>query len=88
MLNLDSQLREMLGDLRIPDGVVVAARTPTSTLLGQELQAGDVIHSVDTQHVNNITQLKQALQKIKPGDPIVLQVERSGSLRYTVMETE
>ena len=88
VLNIEGQVKQMIGDLRIPNGVVVAARTPTSALLGQELQAGDVIHAVDTQPIDDVAQLKQALQKIKPGNPIVLQVERSGTLRYMVMETE
>jgi serine protease Do len=88
VLNIDGELKELLGDLRIADGVLVAARTPTSSLLGDDLKTGDVIHAVGTQRVDDITQLKQALQQVKPGDPIVLQVERSGSLSYVVMETE
>jgi serine protease Do len=88
VLNIDGELKEMLGDMRIADGVLVAARTPTSTLLGDDLKAGDVIHAVGTQCIDDIEQLKQALQKVKDGDPIVLQIERSGSLSYTVLETE
>jgi serine protease Do len=88
VLNLNPELKEMLGGTRIPNGVLVAARTASSMLLGDELQAGDIIHAVDTQHVDDIEQLKQALQQIKPGDPIVLQIERSGALNYTVLDTE
>ncbi len=87
-LNIDAELKELLGDLRISGGVLVAARTPTSSLLGDDLKAGDVIHAVGTQRVDDLAQLKQALQQIKPADPIVLQVERSGSLSYVVLDTE
>jgi serine protease Do len=88
VLNIDDELRDLLGELRIPGGVLVAARTPSSSLLGDDLKAGDVIHSVGMQPVNDIAQLKQSLEHLTPGNPIVLQVERSGSLRYAVMETE
>lgn len=88
VLSVNGELKELLGDMRIPGGVLIAARTPSSTLLGDDLKAGDVIHSVGTQRVDDITQLKQALEPVKPGDAIVLQVERSGSLRYAVVETE
>src|SRR6516165_2745399 len=82
-LTINGELKEMLGDeLRIPAGVLVAARTPTSTVLGDDLQAGDVIHSVNLDRVEDIQQLKQALRHVKRGDSIVLQVERSGSLSY------
>ena len=88
-LTINGELKEMLGDeLRIPAGVLVAARTPTSTVLGDDLQAGDVIHSVNLDKVEDIQQLKQALRHVKRGDSIVLQVERSGSLSYVVLDTE
>jgi serine protease Do len=88
-LTINGELKEMLGDeLRIPAGVLVAARTPTSTVLGDDLQAGDVIHSVNLDRVEDIQQLKQALRHVKRGDSIVLQVERSGSLSYVALETE
>lgn len=88
-LTINGELKEMLSDeLRIPTGVLVAARTPTSTVLGDDLQAGDVIHSVNLDKVEDIQQLKQALRHVKRGDSIVLQVERSGSLSYVVLDTE
>ena len=88
-LTINGEVKQMLdADLRIPSGVLIAAHTPTSTILGEDLQAGDVIHAVNLDKVEDIGQLKQALEKIKPGDPIVLQVEHSGSLSYVVLETE
>jgi len=38
--------------------------------------------------VHDLAQLKQELRRIKAGDPIVLQIERSGALSYLVLETE
>ena len=38
--------------------------------------------------VKDLPQLKDSLREIKPGDAIVLQVERSGLLSYLVLESE
>jgi serine protease Do len=87
-LTMNDQLTEMLGQLRIPHGVLVAARTPTSTLLGEGPQPGDVIHAINANQVEDIEQLRHALRQVKPGDSIVLQIERSGTLRYIILEAE
>jgi len=87
-VTVNDQLRDALGDLRIPNGVLVAARTPSSTLLGEGPEPGDVIHAVNGTPVHDLPQLKQDLRKMKPGDTIVLQVERSGVLSYLVLESE
>jgi len=87
-VTIDKDLIDALGDLRIPSGVLVAARTPSATLFGEGPKPGDVIHSVDGTAVENLQQLRQELHKIKPGDSIVLQVERSGLLSYLVLASE
>jgi len=88
-VNITGELKDVLGgDMRIPGGVLVAARTPTSSLLGEGPQPGDVIHSVNGTPVQNLTELKQQLRRIKPGQPIVLQIERSGLLSFLLLESE
>jgi len=87
-VTVNGDLKELIGDTRIPGGVLVAARTLTSTLLGEGPQPGDIIHSVNGTPIQDIAQLRQHLREIKAGDPIVLQVERSGSLSFLVLESE
>jgi serine protease Do len=87
-ITINDDLRKLLPDLRIPSGVIVAARTPASTLLGEGPEPGDVIHAVNTNPIVDIAGLKQVLRAIQSGDPIVLQIEREGGLTYLVMETE
>jgi len=88
-VNITGEVKELLGsDLRIPSGVLVAAKTPTSTLLGEGPQPGDVIHSLNGVPIKDLAQLKQDLRQMKPGRPIVLQVERAGLLSYLVLESE
>jgi serine protease Do len=87
-VTLNKDLRQALGEPRIPSGVLVAARTPSSTLLGEGPQPGDIIHALNTTQIEDLQQLKQELRKIKPGDSMVLQVERSGMLSYLVLTSE
>ncbi|MGB8769682.1 MAG: PDZ domain-containing protein, partial [Candidatus Korobacteraceae bacterium] len=88
-VNITGELKDLLGgDLRIPGGVLVAAKTLTSTLLGEGPQPGDVIHAINGTPIQDLTELKQHLRQIKPGQPIVLQIERSGQLSYLVLESE
>ena len=84
---IDKQIAQMLPDLRMPYGVVAAARaagSPYST----ELNPGDVIHAVNGEPVTSIAALRQALEKIKPTDPTVLQIERDGHLMFLDLELE
>jgi S1-C subfamily serine protease len=87
-VTINSDLKDLIGDTRIPSGVLVAARTPTSTLLGEGPQPGDIIHAINGTPVQDIAELRKQLRQIKAGDPIVLQVERSGSLSFLVLESE
>jgi len=87
-VNINAELKHLLPDLRIPSGVIVAARTPSSVLLGEGPEPGDIIHSINTTPVTDLVGLKQALRDLHPGDPVVLQVERDGSFSYLVMEYE
>jgi serine protease Do len=87
-VTITKDLQKLLPDLRIPTGVIVAARTPGSSLLGTGPEVGDIIHSINTTPVTDVAGLKQALKAIHSGDAIVLQVEREGGLSYVVLESE
>jgi serine protease Do len=87
-ISITDDLKQVLPDLRIRSGVIVAARTPGGGLLGEGPEAGDVIHSVNTTPIKDLAGLKAALKDLHPGDPVVLQVEREGALSYLVMEFE
>jgi serine protease Do len=87
-VDLDSELKSVVGDLRISSGVVVVART--ADLLGPEtsLRSGDVIHSVNAISVDSVDSLRARLRDIKSGSPVVLQVERDNKLEWVAFEME
>jgi serine protease Do len=74
--------------LRIPSGVVVVARA--ADLLGPDtgLKSGDLIHSLNATPVDSVEALRAALNKLKPGDAVVLQVERDGKLEWLAFDLE
>jgi serine protease Do len=87
-LDLDEALLKALPSLRARAGVVVAAAAPDSPAWRDPLRAGDVIYTLNQQPVMSLARLRELLTALRPGDPIVLHVERSGELRYIALELE
>ncbi len=87
-LDITKTVLGLMPDLRRPAGVVVAARQATAPYSGPPLETGDVIYGVNRQVINSVAQLRQVLGRIKPGDPAVLLVERSGHLIYVPLELD
>ena len=86
-IDLDAELARMFARLRRERGVVVAARAvEASPWQGEGLLPGDVIYAVNRVDVGGLAGLKNVLSNYFPGDPIVLLVERSGSLTYVTVE--
>jgi S1-C subfamily serine protease len=52
------------------------------------LQPGDVIHQLNTKPIDSVDTLRGAVDNLKPGDPVVLQVEREEELMYVSFEME
>jgi S1-C subfamily serine protease len=78
----------MLPELRHDYGVVVAARSANAPYTGAGLEVGDVIYEINKTPAVTIAALRATLDKLKSGDPVVLQVERRGKLRYVTIELE
>jgi serine protease Do len=86
---IDKQTSPMLPDLRKTYGVIVAARTSSPPYSGTgTLQQGDVIYSVNREPIASIDALRTAIDAIKPGDPLIIQIEREGKLTFMSLELE
>jgi serine protease Do len=87
-VDLNEQLRSVVGSVRISSGVVVIARAVD--LIGPEtgLKTGDVIHSLNKMPIDSLDSLRAALNGVKRGDPVVLQVERDSQLQWLAFEME
>jgi serine protease Do len=85
---LDPKLAAVL-PLRAKAGVVVASAS--ATVLDSDnggLQPGDVIHAVNGQWISDLPALRAAIDAVKPGAPVVLQLERRGVLMYLAFAIE
>jgi serine protease Do len=87
-INIDAKVSDMFPELRKKYGVVVAARTGQPAYIGDSLEPGDVIYALNQEPVTSVEALKQALNSLKPTDPVVLQVERESKLRYVTLTLE
>jgi serine protease Do len=87
-LTVSADLSSLLGDLRIPSGVVVASLVADQLAVDSGLAVGDVIHSLKTTEITSVDNLRKAFGNLKPGEAATMQVERSGRLTYVSFEME
>jgi serine protease Do len=87
-IDLTPDLRSRIGTLRIYSGVIVLGRAADLIMPDTGLQTGDVIHALNTTAIPDMATLRTAVMALKPGDPVVIQVERSDGLTYLSFEME
>ncbi len=88
-LSMTSELAAMLPDLRVASGVVVAGASGEAVPGSDgQLTAGDVIHAVNGHAVRTLPDLRSAVDALKVGDAVVLQVERDAELLYITLRIE
>jgi serine protease Do len=80
--DVNGRTASLVGDLRIPSGVLVAARLDEPGGIDTGLQAGDVIHGINGASIQNVEELRSKLAQLRRGDPVALQIERNGRLQY------
>ena len=87
-IEINGKIAQLLPGLREASGVIVAARV--ARLGGEEnsLATGDVIHALNGMTVISLDFLRSKLDAIKPDSPVVLQIERDGSMMYTTFRTD
>jgi serine protease Do len=86
--DITGDLRNQMGTLRIASGVIVLGRAADLITPDTGLRTGDVIHSLNNIPITSMEELRAAVQSLKIGDPVVLQVERSDGLSYLSFEME
>ena len=87
-VEFDDDLQSLLQDVRIPSGVVVIGEAAAVNSLTSGLHVGDIIHGVNRTAIESVEELRSAIEKLKPGDPVVLQIERGGKLQYLAFDME
>jgi serine protease Do len=83
----NSPVTSML-NLRSDNGVLVAGVLSGEPAVSADLNSGDVIRAVNGNPISDTQQLRQVLAGFKPGDAVVLEVERQGVLLYVAFQME
>ncbi len=87
-VNLTKELAEQLGGLRSATGVIIAGRVDYDPQIDVDLDMGDVICALNRTKITSVTEFRKALEALKPGAPVVLQVERQGAFKFVSFEME
>ncbi len=87
MVDLDvGGLRRPLLPARKSSGALVIARSPGLNVYTSELRPGDIVYEVNHYPVASVQQVRSLLQPMRPGQAVVLQIERAGELQYIAFE--
>jgi serine protease Do len=87
-LQIDQRIAQVIPGIRMDSGVLVAALTATPGSQETGLRPNDIIHSFNRISILTVEALRSALDGVKLGSPVVLQVERDGELQYATFEME
>jgi serine protease Do len=85
-LDLDDKLLDALGPLRKPAGALVAAKIIDAEAPNDGFMAGDLICAVNGEPFQNIAELRDMLNKLHSGDPVVVQIQRLNKLMFIAFE--
>jgi serine protease Do len=86
--DLDSSVKSALSSARSDSGIVVVAQIGGSRTLDTGLKTGDIIRAIGRTSLQTVSQLQAIVRDLKPGDAVVLQVERNGKLQYLAFEMD
>jgi serine protease Do len=87
-IEIDKDIAALIPGLRRQYGLVVAAKAAGGQSQFIDLQPGDIIDAVNTSPVALLDSLRSTLRDLKPGDPVVLQIERDGHFQYLAFELD
>ena len=69
-------------------GAIVVGEIAGSSATINGLSVGDIVQAVNRTPVQSASQLRSILHEMKPGDPVVFQVQRDSKRRYVAFEMD
>ncbi len=86
--DLDSSVKSAFPSARSESGVAVVAQIGGPRNVDTGLKTGDIIRAIGRTPLQSAAELQTIVRQLKPGDPVVLQVERNGRLQYLAFEMD
>jgi serine protease Do len=82
-VSLDKRIAQILQVQRVQSGVVVASSV-VGGIDAREggLAVGDIVYAVNRKPISTVAELRSIIDSFKPGDPVVLHLERRGALLF------
>jgi serine protease Do len=87
-VTVTTEVGEIIGELRMPSGVLVASIVANRLAVDSGLQEGDIVHSLNRTPITSVDELRAAFGKLQPGEAAAMLVERAGKLTYVTFEME
>jgi serine protease Do len=87
-MSLDPALQHLIPRTRRPVGVIVAMTIADAPYGQPRFAPGDVIYALNGTRITSLEALREAMEALDVGDPVVLQIERRGRLMYLPLEVE
>ncbi len=84
--NLTPELAQKFGVNEKEGGVVISEVAAGSPAAEAKLRTGDLIEEVNRQKIQNIRDWKQAIEKMKKGEPLLLLVKRGANTFYVALK--
>jgi S1-C subfamily serine protease len=88
VLELNKSLAESFAALRSSSGIIVAGKVDYTPTIETDLAVGDVIRSVNGVLLTSAQHFRSELERFKPADPVVLEVERQGKYQFVAFAME
>lgn len=85
-LEVDARIARLLPKLRRRNAVIVAARAPEAPYWEGNFELGDAIYAVNGTSVHTLPGLRQVVDKLESGMPVVIQIERNRRLLYIAFQ--
>ncbi len=85
---IEGELAQSIGTQREPGGLLIVARTFGASAAEVDLKVGDIVYYADRTKLDSLDTLKNFMLNLKPGDSVVLQVERNSQLSFVPFKYE
>ena len=85
-IQVTDSVAQLIPPTRLPGGILVTALTAGGNASIFGLQPGDVMHRLNRTPLDSLDTLRKALAALKPGDPVVISLERGGELNYIAFD--
>jgi serine protease Do len=85
-IQITDSVAQLIPPTRSPGGILVTALTAGGNASRFGLQPGDVLHSLNRTPLDSLETLRKTLAALKPGDPVVITIERAGQFNFIAFD--